>query len=58
MVVLCNRKELPSWTSAEDDPYTNRNLNEGGSVALAVQVKVTDNPMIGTQLKGAEYSLC
>ena len=31
----------------EDDPLNNVNLNLGDSAALAVQVKVTDNPLIG-----------
>ena len=31
----------------EDDPFTNMNLNLGDSAAIAVQVKVTDNPLIG-----------
>ena len=40
-------EELPSWMITEDDPFNNINLNLGDSAALAVQVKVTDNPLIG-----------
>ena len=39
--------ELPFWTITEDDPFTNVNLNLGDGAALAVQVKVIDNPLIG-----------
>ena len=31
----------------EDDSFTNRNLNKGGALELAVQVKVTGDPLIG-----------
>ena len=31
----------------EEDPFINVNLYLGDSAAFAVQVKVTDNPLIG-----------
>ena len=40
-------EELPSWRITEDDPFTNINLTLGDSAALAVQVNVTDSPLIG-----------
>ena len=40
-------EELPSWTITEDDPFINISLYLGDSAALAVQVKVTDNPLRG-----------
>ena len=39
--------ELPSCTITEVDSFTNRNLNDGGTSEIAVQVNVIDNPLIG-----------